>query len=169
MSDELNTHPRTILNVTMYTIQNFWLFGVKLWILGGRIHNAILVGWKKKKKKKTACLVCWQSGDWLAKFPKSSLQFFIYLFIENCRNSWAERSDVTFAGRTAHSVAYARVVEELTGGRGWSPAVHGGRKTWAFFSSADQYSIDGSRLTFNLSGIAMGRCCILQSARAAAR
>lgn len=51
MSDELNTHPRTILNVAMYTIQNFWLFGVKLWILGGRIHNAILAGWKKKKKK----------------------------------------------------------------------------------------------------------------------
>lgn len=41
-------------------------------------------------------------------------------------------------------------------------------ETWAFFSSADQYGIDGSRLTFNPSGIAMGRRCVLQAARAAA-
>lgn len=51
MNDELSIHSSTILNADMYIIQNFWLFGVKLQILGGRICRAILVGWKKKRKK----------------------------------------------------------------------------------------------------------------------
>lgn len=50
MNDELSIHSGTILNADMPTIQNFWLFGVNLQILGGGICSAILVRGGGEKK-----------------------------------------------------------------------------------------------------------------------